>query len=151
MRTWAAAAQKLASLDALERLEVRYAPCAAYSARLFAVRLSELLHCKRLRALRLCVPALHDSTDGTVFLSPVFMAQLRACALDELDITLVSDSEGALLLLLARSLASTSPHPCCPDPGTPPCKRCSLQGLAVRADCRRSPVGVTASGHPCPK
>lgn len=89
-----APAQKLRNLDALRALEVRYAPCAAYSMRLFAVRLAELLHCPRLTRLRLVVPALHDSTDGTVFLSHLFMAQLRGCALRELDITLLTDAEG---------------------------------------------------------
>ncbi len=87
-----APAQKLRNLDALRALEVRYVPAQAYSMRLFAVRLAELLHCPRLARLVLAVPALHDATDGTVFLSHLFMAQLRACALRELDITLISDA-----------------------------------------------------------
>ena len=83
-------------------------PCQAYSMRLFAVRLAELLHCPRLTRLRLTVPALHDSTDGTVFLSHLFMSQLRACALRELDITLVTDAEGELFPMLGAAIQGAS-------------------------------------------
>ena len=72
------------------------------------VRLAELLPCPRLIRLRLIVTALHDSAAATV-------SQLRACAWQELDITLLTIAPGELRRLGRFTPGHTTvlgnPHP----------------------------------------
>ena len=86
--------QRLRSLERLESLDIAYVDVGTYSMRLHTVRLTELLYLPALRALCLVVPGLHDDTDAAAFLGPLFVRQLREGCLQDLDITLLSESEG---------------------------------------------------------